>query len=501
MLTRTGRLATLGLGALAVLFSLAGCSGNGSPASETSSPSQNTSVPQLRREGRWMVDEKDRVVLLHGVNAVWKLAPYHPPDEPAGFTAADADWLREHGFNTVRLGTLFAGVMPQQGVIDPAYLAGVDRVVQLLASRGIWVMLDFHQDMYSERYQGEGFPGWAVYDDGIPHLNDFGFPGNYFTPECSRAFDNLWANHNGLWDFYRGAWIAVAAKWKNQSYLMGYDLINEPWPGTDFATCANPLGCPLHDDRELQALQSHVLAGIRTVDPHNIVWFEPNLVFNSGAKTGLGLITPLSDANLGFSWHKYCLPAALLHAQGFTDVPACEQYHQIVNDNAEEAIARMGATTLITEFGASDDIPDLEQVTRQADAQLTGWQYWHYKGWMDPTSEDPTGAGQSLFASDADLASAKPGKLRVLERSYPQYTAGIPLELTFDPGSAEFHYRYAPRPAGGPTEVYLPVALHYPDGYTVEISGARIASGAGTSRLVLENLPGAAEVSLGITRR
>lgn len=456
---------------------------------------------QLRRDGRFMVDERDRVVLLHGVNAVWKLAPYYPPDEAAGFVAADADWLREHGFNTVRLGVIFSGVMPQPGVIDRNYLQGVDRVVQLLASRGIWTMLDFHQDMYSERFEGEGFPDWAVFDDGIPHLNDFGFPGNYFTPECSRAFDNFWANQNGLWDHYRDAWKAVASKWKDQPYLMGYDLINEPWPGTDLASCANPFGCPLHDDLELQALQTHVLNGIRAVDPANIVWFEPNLTFNSGAKTGLGLLTPLADANLGFSWHKYCLPAALLHAQGFTDVPACTEYHQIVSDNAEEAATRMAATTLITEFGASDDIPDLVQVVTQADAQLTGWQYWHYKGWKDPTSEDPTGGAQSLFGNDADLGSVKMEKLRVLERTYPQFTAGTPLALSFNPDTAEFNYRYRPRPARGPTEIYVPVALHYPQGYRVEVSGASVHSAENAPRLILETLAGAADVTVRVVRR
>ncbi len=492
----------IGLALSVNLLAACGSGGDGftTPISG-SQPASAAQPPQLRREGRFMVDDHNRIVLLHGVNGVWKLPPYYPPDAPAGFTAADADWLRDHGFNTVRLGSLFAGVMPERGVIDPDYLQGVDRVVQLLASRHIWVMLDFHQDMYSERFQGEGFPDWAVYDDGIPHLNDFGFPGNYFTPECSRAFDNFWANHEGLWDFYRDAWIAVASHWKNQPYLMGYDLINEPWPGTDLASCANPLGCPLHDDLELQALQTHVLKGIRSVDPHNIVWFEPSVVFNSGAKTNLGLLTPLNDANLGLSWHKYCLPAALLHAQGFTDVPACTEYHQIVSDNAEEAIQRMGATTLITEFGASEDIPDLIQVTTQADNQLTGWQYWHYKGWMDPTSEDPTGGAQSLFGDDADLGSAKIEKLRVLERTYPQYTAGTPLALSFNPDTAEFNYRYTPRAAGGPTEIYVPVALHYPNGYDLVVSGARVVSPSGAARLMLENETGAGEVTVRITRR
>lgn len=454
---------------------------------------------QLRREGRWMVDDCGRVVLLHGVNAVWKVAPYYPPSSAEGFTAADADWLREHGFNTARIGTLFVGTMPERGVIENAYLEAWDRVVQLLASREIYVMFDFHQDLFNERYAGEGFPDWATDDDGVPMPVSFGFPGNYFTPACSRAFDNFWANKDGIWDHYRDAWKAVAARWKDQNYSMGYDLINEPWPGTDLASCANPAGCPVHDDTELQAMQQHVLDGIREVDADNLVWFEPNLVFNSGAKTNLGLLTPLSDDNLGLSWHKYCLPAALLHAQGFEDIPGCEVYHQLVSDNAEEAIERMGATTLISEFGASDDLPDLIQVTSQADAQLTGWQYWHYKEWRDPTTESGESGGQGLFTDDTDLSTVKLEKLKILERTYPQATAGIPLELSFDPASADFLYRYQPR-GEALTEIYVPVALHYPEGYSLDLDGAAAASPPNARRLLLRHRPGATEVTVRIRR-
>ncbi len=487
--------------AIAAALLLAGCSKNNDAAPSAPAVSTRADTPRLHREGRWMVDEKNRIVLLHGINAVWKLAPSAPPDSALGFTAADADWLRDHGFNTVRLGTIFAGVMPQEGQIDQTYLNRVDRVVQLLASRGIWVMLDFHQDLYNERYGGEGFPAWATYDDGVPNIADVGFPGNYFLPGTTRAFDNLWGNKNALWDHYRDAWKAVAGKWKNQPYLMGYDLINEPFPGMDLATCAGPLGCPIHDDQKLQAFQSHVLKGIREVDSNNLVWLEPNIVFDFGAKSNLGLITKLTDPQLGFSWHTYCLPAALLHAQGVNDVPGCAQLHGLVFGNAEEAIARMGATTLLTEFGASDDLPDITNVTALADSQLTGWQYWHYKGWNDPTSEDPTGGAQSMFVKDDDLGSVKLDKLKLLERTYPQATAGVPISLAFDPVTAEFEYHYTPRAADGPTEIHVPVALHYPAGYVVDVTGATVASAANAGKLTLRNNAGASEVVVRVRRR
>ena len=474
------------------------------PACEPGSASR-AGANQLRRDGRYMVDHQNRIVLLHGMNAVWKLRDdnnYTPPDEPRGFTAADADWLRDHGFNTVRLGVIFAGVMPQEGQIDHAYLAGIDRVVQLLASRGIYVMFDFHQDMYSEKYGGEGFPDWSVYDDGVPATN-IGFPQTYFTPAVGRAFDNFWQNKAGLWDRYAEAWTAVAAKWKDQPYHGGYDLLNEPYPGSHFASCANTEGCPVFDTQYLQPMHEHMMAGIRTVDPGNIVWFEPNFVFNGGAKSHYATLAPIPDENIGLSWHKYCVSGLVLHSQGFEDLPGCEQIHQFVTDNAEATIQKMNATTLVTEFGASDDLADIDQVMRQTDAQFTGWQYWAYKNWKDPTTESQESGGQGLFTDDEDLGTVKLDKLAYLERPYPQATAGVPVALNFDFASKAFSYRYTPRCAGGPTEIYVP-ALHYPQGYKLELSGARalspnVLSGPNASHLRLEALPGATEVEVRIT--
>ena len=42
--------------------------------------------PQLRREGRWLVDPQGRVVIVHGLNLVYKRKPYVPPNGPTGFT-------------------------------------------------------------------------------------------------------------------------------------------------------------------------------------------------------------------------------------------------------------------------------------------------------------------------------------------------------------------------------------------------------------------------------
>src|SRR5262249_37291650 len=160
---------------------------------------------------------------------------------------------------------------------------------------------------------------------------------------------NVWLNDNSIWDRYAQAWNAVASKWHGQDHNGGYDLFNEPYPGSQFASCANPAGGPVFDTQFLQPMQDNARAAIRTVDSNNLVFFEPNFVFNGGARTGLGLLSPINDPNIGLSWHKYCLLGVVLHSQGFTDLPGCPEMHQLVSDNAEAAITQMNSTTLVTE--------------------------------------------------------------------------------------------------------------------------------------------------------
>jgi endoglycosylceramidase len=490
------------------LVLLAGCNGD-SPDGDSGAARE-----QLRRDGRWLVDGHGRVVITHGVNMVWKNDPYVPPDSAEGFTAADADWLVEHGFNSARIGTLWIGVMPEApGVVDPAYLQQWDRVVQLLASRRVWMLFDFHQDMLGHVYQGEGVPDWAVERVqgtfttalGSPM---FGFPFNYFTPQVSEAYDKLWAERGEVWDGFRDAWVAVARKWRDQPYSMGYDLMNEPWAGMEYMLCMQPwLGCESHERDELQPFFGHALAGIRGVDPHNLVWFEPQPLISTGAPGG-GFQAVAGELQLGYSFHYYCplntlansLQLGLLDSLPFGPSDTCEGFGADTFAEARAQAEQMQAVELLTEFGATDQIDVLRQVVEEADRSLIGWQYWHYKNWGDPTTESQESGSQGLFEDDADLSTAKPDKLRVLVRTYPQATAGVPVELSFDDETGEFRYRYTPRAAGAPTEIYVPAALHYADGYRVELSGARQLSAPDAPLLVLENLPDATEVSVTVSR-
>ena len=125
------------------------------------------SLPPLSTTGTWLTNSDGQVVILHGVNEVYKLPPYLP--SASGFSEDDAEFLAANGFNVVRLGVIWAGVEPEPGVIDTAYLASIQQTVQMLADHGIYTVVDMHQDNYSSTFQGEGAPEWATQTVGLPN--------------------------------------------------------------------------------------------------------------------------------------------------------------------------------------------------------------------------------------------------------------------------------------------------------------------------------------------
>jgi endoglycosylceramidase len=430
----------------------------------------------LGHAGTWLTDADGRVVVLHGLNQVYKVPPYEPSAD--GFGDDDATFLAANGFNAMRVGVIWGAVEPQPGSYDDNYLASIAQTVQTLAAHGVLSLLDFHQDLYNEVFQGEGAPAWAVKSGGLPNPQ-LGFPGNYFAnPAEDFAWNSFWRNAPapdgvGLQDHYAHTWGHVAAYFHGNPGVFGYELLNEPWPGLVWEPCANPVvGCLLNDAK-LRTFYQRVVPEIRAADPTTLVFFEPNVLFSEVIRTDLGYV---DDPRTAFSFHDYCALETVLHKD-----LTCSQQDRAVFNNARRYTLKHQIPMLLTEFGATDDLSNLAGVLRQADADKMGWLEWAYTG-HDKTSSSPNEQALVFDPSQPPAGSnVNTAKLAVLAAPYPQVIAGTPIAWSFQSGT--FRLSYLTRRAdgqgsfspGAQTLVSVP-AVEYPGGYHVTVRGGQAVS-------------------------
>ena len=445
-------------------------------------------------------------MILHGVNMVTKHPPYFA--KGLGFGRDDARFLRRNGFNTVRLGVIYTAVEPQPGRYDDEYLDQIRREVRLLARHGIYVLLDFHQDMYNGRFEGGGFPDWAVQDDGLPAEPKRGFPLNYyFMLALQHAYDNFWENSPGpggvgLQDRFAAAWRHVAKRLGGERNLLGYDLMNEPSPGSSTAQCSTWTGCPDFDRGPLSDFNRRVFRAIRKADRRHLVWHEPHGGFGFGNPSyteGTG------GKRSGFTFHAYCIGVP-----GFVggESRPCSEVNADIFRGAEEVSRRTGDALLLSEFGANVRYPDsvVEAVTL-ADQFMVGWQHWAYATdtrAIGATLPDQLGA-EGILVDDPrkppEGTNVAHDTLDLLVRPYPQAIAGTPVRWEFDPSTRHFEFVYRARSAGNnlapraKTEVVVP-RLQYPEGYRAHVKGGRVTSRRDARIVLIKNGSKAPRITL-----
>ena len=499
----------------------------------------------LRADGPFFHDSAGRAVILRGVNAVSKIPPYHFDTGPGGaganqLTDADATQMAGFGFNIVRLGVIWKGLEPGRhgrGRDDPAicsrgtpadpgefdqatadaYLAHVAATVDILAAHGIYSLLDMHQDVYNEAFNGEGAPDWAVCTGdpvtGTPVAPDNrqSWNQNYSEPAVVNVFNHFWNNDvvGDLQGEYDRALGALAARFHGNQWVIGYDLFNEPF-SAEIYTAA---GAAEFDQRLKCAYagRAHqpanacppgvpadgMIPALRHAGSTQMVFYEPDVSADFGNPSFIG---PIPFDNLVLNFHDYCLVGGTF-GSGSGNTPDCNltEPGTFSNKSRERQFSASaeqphGPGWFLSEFGASDDLADISRMATLADQNLIGWTYWAWKQYHDPTgSADHL---ESMFAGDVTL---KPEKAALLVRTYAQAVAGTPTAMSFDPGSGDFRLQYQPdQTVTAPTEVFVPVAMHYPNGYCATAAGARITSAPNAVELEAVNQPGAGEVTITI---
>jgi len=490
--------------------------------------------------GPFLYDDHGRVVTLHGVNVVYKRPPYEvypDPGQPWNFTAADASLMARLGFNVVRLGMTWSGLEPGTArANDPAicrrgtprnpgqfnksildrYLAHLAQTVDLLGRYHIYSILDMHQDVYNEEFDGEGAPAWAVCTDGRRPTKPPGrWSLEYATAAAGAAYHNFWTNDvvGDLQGQYDMVWGDVAAYFRSNPWVLGYDPFNEPFSisivtlGNEhfdrqlecFYTGSAHVGSLLHGAPTLQCPRhdpaNGVIPTILAHDPHHLIFDEPDNYASRGYPTFLG---SMDFPNLVYNVHIYC-GARNPYTGNPTDVPACAAQDasslvQRAADRPHMASPEQpgGPAWFVTEFGATDSAGLLTAFTTFADAELVGWTYWAWKYYDDPTGS----RAEALLGSDGVLFPTA----RVLSRTYAEAIAGQPLSTSFAPSTGRFTLTYTPNPSvRAPTVIFVPTAIHYPRGYCARVTGAAVTSRPGSVLLEVANRSVTGPVTVTVT--
>jgi endoglycosylceramidase len=426
------RIAAFFLGAALVLMAvaLAGCQGVG----VSKPPAGGKGRGVVTVSGTDFLDGAGKPLLLHGINIINK-------NQPEGYTARieqpDFAAIHSWGMNCVRLGILWDGLEPQLGRIDEAYLDRIARIVGWAKAEGLYVLIDMHQDLFSVKFS-DGAPAWATLDDGKPYTPTAVWSDAYYTSEAvQRALDHFWGNSPGpdgvgLQDHYARVWRRVAERFKDEPAVLGYDLMNEPFPGVDalrthraamtrlaellhprlgttpeqlFALMGTPAGrkqvtewlgdmdlfrgmldagALIMQDFErgrLLPLYTRVRHAIRQVDSRHIIFLEPAMSANLGIPSA---ITPLVDEDgrrdpqQAYAPHGY----DMVTDTEMLGLSSNRRIELIFRRHAETA-KRLDMPMLVGEWGAYYEnpaaAPAARFVVRQFDALGCGDIYWAYR--------------------------------------------------------------------------------------------------------------------------
>jgi endoglycosylceramidase len=444
----------------------------------------------------FFVDDVGRVRVFHGVNVVHKIPPFLPSasgfDPATSLSTVDMQNLTAWGFNVVRLGIFWSALEPSPGVFNDTYLSSVMKLVNDLGSHGIYTILDFHQDVFSRKFCGNGFPDWAAITSNdslpfalpvaiIPSDNTTGVPplsvcqavpfvGYYLSESVNEAFGNFYNNTLGVRDKFVNFWSRVSAGFRNNSNILGYEIMNEPWPGDIYR---HPEVFGTGDATNLMPLYSDVSSQIRKNDPGRIILFQKALTDILSDST----FTKFNSSNNVLSYHAQCIAAEVLpptvadiiERMRFRDptgnvqhLSVCDLFVSLSILSATRDAHRLGVGIFLTEFGASENLSTIARVASIADSLMQSWTFWQFKSFHDITTTDPH---EGLYNSTGALDVAK---FRILSRTYAQAISGIPLFSSFNETSGVFAMRLLiNRDITSPTTIYLNEALYYPRGFRV----------------------------------
>ena len=232
-------------------------------------------------------------------------------------TKADIDTIAAAGYNSVRVPfhyNLFYNESTQQLTNDG--FKYIDDLLVWCAEFKIYVILDMHA--------APGGQNWAHHGDGNGNAA-------------------LWSNYTANKAKSVKIWEHIATKYKNNPWVGGYDLLNEP----DMAG---------GDEWKLRDYYVAVTAAIRAKGDNHLVFAE-----GKNFAVFLGLLQPTWDNNMAFSIHNYW--------EDFDPPHWGDQLWEAQNANIP---------LWLGEFGENSNNWNNEMITL-SEKNNVGWAVWNYK--------------------------------------------------------------------------------------------------------------------------
>ena len=488
-------------------------------------------MERIVTEQKRFVDAYGRERIFYGINIVDKRK--NSEDNKFGFKIDD-DFLTqmtERGLNIIRLGTTWSMIEPEPNKYNDEYLDDMERILDLCESHGVYVFLDMHQDLYSPKCYGDGAPDWAtITDEFEPKPPKFVWAAGYFWGKATqRAFDNFWNNREykgkGLLEYYAEMWKHFAARFADHPALFGFDMLNEPFLGSDggklfkklISTAVKTVLCDKRikftklagafinkEKRDkvqyLDQITGEVLADVtRTAGAEYVKKFDTQK-YSPFLNKISSAIREVTDNGIlimeNCYWSNTCIPCYTppIEINGVREKNFCftphgydfmvdtPQYKYASNDRVGAIFAehertqdRLGVPVLVGEWGGfggegDDWLPHIEFLVNTFEKNKWSFTYWHYV--------------DDMFNSSL---------MKVLSRPYPMAVAGTIDSYGFDQKNGVFSLSYEQGDCDKPTEIYVHKAPKTVEGGEYE----SVAVGSsGAAKLIFKDAPGVHNIKI-----
>jgi len=415
--------------------------------------------------------------------------------------------LKHLGFNVVRLVVQWKALAPRPSTIaSEKYLDAVKTIVQTLFELGIYSLIDFHQDIASERYGGDGFPDWAIAYPPAPPANVKPFAGwqaRYGWPswppmlasKVKNTLRSFWKDEtkNGDSVFHTQSMFvdsirATVKAFKKLPGVLGYEPFNEP----------DPVGIkgPVFEQAYLGPFYKNVIHQVGDVDKGAFVFIEPRVdwtVFKRPAQIQTYFPQDFPGSRTVFSFPYYDSCTAFL-ADVFNrsaNMSGKPELWSRIFEKTLDAAKQRHLIPFLTEYGCDYDGAHAWQAPAKANSHDYPRQSRAYTDLslqqIEKNLLNSTMWAFDLYATllhsdnwnneDSSLLDWK-GQIRdpdIVSRPYPVRSSARPVLLFFDSFSKHGATILKGTPVtNAPSVVYVPDEIQYPNGFEVHHTSGHI---------------------------